>query len=206
MNRKPWDWQGWSAAAIPALTLLVFAVGMDTGQRRASSEARMPVATVAAPNIRPVAATVVPAPPEPHRLVLVEVRQTARARTRRIVLLSVERKVSLNYRLQNCPARAPDTQVRSCRLLVDGGREQSFLRTVFRLPRNGRALWQPLQTGLGLAGRQVDGLWGPVTRTRFLETAVASLQPPPISFRFPDSGPADLIFMPAAPAVAIARR
>ena len=88
------------------------------------------------------------------------------------MLLSPERKLFVNYRVQNCKQPGVRSEFRYCRIQVELKKEQTFLRTVFDVAKTERAAWQPLQKSLGLSGKQVDGLWGRVTRTRFLDAAV----------------------------------
>ena len=206
-----WNWEWRGAMALPAAALLIFAIGSRTGEQRALrlGVPAPPVTATAQPATSPtpappaVAAPVVPSPPPvaaaPGRSLRLLVQQQRRGRDGRVVLLSPERRLFVNYRVQNCKQPGVRSEFRSCRIQVELKKEQTFLRTVFDVAKTERAAWQPLQKSLGLSGKQVDGLWGRVTRTRFLEAAVAPRQTHSLPVNFPQPGPADLIFMPAGP-------
>jgi len=206
-----WNWEWRGATALPAAALLIFAIGSRTGEQRAL-RLGAPAASVTA-TARPAApptpappAVAAPVPPSlppavaaSGRSLRLVVQQQRHGRDGRVVLLSPERKLFVNYRVQNCKQPGVRSEFRSCRIQVELKKEQVFLRTVFDVTKTERAAWQPLQKSLGLSGKEVDGLWGRVTRTRFLEAAVAPRQTHSLPVNFPQPGPADLIFTPAGP-------
>ena len=204
------QWQRWSAIAVPALALLVFSAGLHNGQlreRRYLSQASQPAPTISRsvpqtashhPASGAIASSVVESPPAvPRARVRFLVQESARGRRNRIILLSGDRQVAVNYRLRDCGQNASGMELRSCRIAVDPRKEQAFLRAMFA-PRTERAAWQSLQRSLGMQGAQVDGLWGRITRTRFLQAATSRARGGPLEIDLPRVGPADVVFEAAA--------
>jgi proteasome lid subunit RPN8/RPN11 len=207
-------WERGMAVILPMLALLVFSAGMRNGQLRQERQYLVqaqqrqtagtpglsrPVTAGTAPTavgqVAPAPASDILPPSGPRPRVRLVVLESARGRSSRVLLVSGERQVSINYRLQDCRQFGPKMDPRACRIVVDPRKEQIFLRTVFA-PKAERGVWQSLQRSLGMEGRQVDGLWGRITRTRFLKAAVSPSRTGPLRIDLPKVGPADVIFEP----------